>query len=413
MKKILILGSGAGGTMVANNMRKKLSAKEWQITIIDNDDIHHYQPGWLFIPFDVYTPEDCQKPKRDFIPEGVDFVMDEVVGLDKDNRKVEGKKGKYEYDWLVIATGCTIVPEEVEGMMQDYGKNSHDFYTLNGAVALREKLKYFNSGRVVLNIAELPYKCPVAPLEFIFMADWFFKTNGVRDNIEIELVTPMAGAFSKPIASSILGDIARQKNIKVTPNFDIAQVNADEKTIASHRGDKVDYDLLVAIPPNFGAKFLAGTGLEDPLRFVDTDHFTLKAKNADHIYVVGDATNVPASKAGAVAHYESETIVENIIREVDGQEPKSTFDGHATCFICSGYEKAFLIDFNYQYEPLPGKFPFPGFGPFSLLGESYLNYWGKMMFKWVYWNMMLKGVELPLEQQMTMAGKLRHSPVTT
>jgi sulfide:quinone oxidoreductase len=273
-------------------------------------------------------------------------------------------------------------------------------------------MKYFDKGRVVLNIAELPYKCPVAPLEFVFMADWFFEVRGVRDSVEIELVTPMAGAFSKPIASSILGDIAIHKNIKVTPNFDIAQVNADEKTIESHKGEKIDYDLLVAIPPNFGAKFLGGSGLEDPLRFVETDHFTLKAKNDDNIYVIGDATNVPASKAGAVAHYESETIVENIIREIDGQEPKPTFDGHATCFICSGYEKAFLIDFNYEYEPLPGKFPFPGLGPFSLLGDSYLNYWGKMMFKWVYWNMMLKGVELPLEDQLTMAGKMRHVLVT-
>jgi sulfide:quinone oxidoreductase len=412
MKKVLILGSGAGGTMVANHLRKKLSPKQWDITIIDNDEIHHYQPGWLFIPFDVYTAEDCQKPKREFIPEGVKFVLDEVVGVDKENRTVEGKKKKYDYDWLVIASGCTIVPEEVEGMMDDYGKNIHDFYTLDGAVALREKMKYFDKGRVVLNIAELPYKCPVAPLEFIFMADWFFDINGDRNNVEIELVTPMAGAFSKPIASSILGDIAVQKNIKVTPNFDIAQVNVEEKTIESHKGEKIDYDLLVAIPPNFGAKFLEGSGLEDPLRFVETDNFTLKAKNADNIYVVGDATNVPASKAGAVAHYESQTIAENIIREIDGQEPKPTFDGHATCFICSGYEKAFLIDFNYEYEPLPGKFPFPGLGPFSLLGDSYLNYWGKMMFKWVYWNMMLKGVELPLEDQLTMAGKMRHSLVT-
>ncbi|MGD8765265.1 MAG: FAD/NAD(P)-binding oxidoreductase, partial [Desulfobacteraceae bacterium] len=354
------------------------------------------------------TAEDCKKPKREFIPQGVNFVMDEVISLDKDNRKVEGKKASYDYDWLVIATGCTIVPEEVEGMMDAWHKDIHDFYTLEGAILLREKMKYFDKGRVVLNIAELPYKCPVAPIEFVFMADWFFDVNGARNNVEIEMVTPMAGAFSKPIASSILGDIAIQKNIKVTPNFDIAQVNAEEKTIESHRGEKVDYDLLISIPPNFGAKFLEGTGLEDPLRFVDTDHFTLKAKNADHIFVVGDATNVPASKAGAVAHYESETVVENLLREIDGQEPKGTFDGHATCFICSGYEKAFLIDFNYEYEPLPGKFPFPGLGPFSLLGDSYMNYWGKMMFKWVYWNMMLKGVELPLEQQMTMAGKMRH-----
>ncbi|MDH3828835.1 MAG: NAD(P)/FAD-dependent oxidoreductase [Desulfobacterales bacterium] len=408
MKKIVILGSGAGGTMVASQLRRKLNPKEWQITIIDNDEVHHYQPGWLFIPFGVYSAADCQKPKREFIPEGVDFVLDEVVGLDTDKREVKAKKGSYNYDWLIIATGCDIEPEEVEGMMDDWHKNVHDFYTLDGALALHEKMKYFDKGRVVLNIAELPYKCPVAPIEFVFMADWFFEAKGARDNVEVELVTPMAGAFSKPIASSILGDIAIQKNIKVTPNFDIAQVNADEKTIESHKGEKVDYDLLVSIPPNFGAKFLEGTGLEDPLRFVETDHFTLKAKNADHIFVVGDATNVPASKAGAVAHYESETVVENLIREIDGQEPHGTFDGHATCFICSGHEKAFLIDFNYEYEPLPGKFPFPGLGPFSLLGDSYMNYWGKMMFKWVYFNMMLKGVELPLEQQMTMAGKMRH-----
>ena len=408
MKKILILGSGAGGTMVAANLNKKLNPKEWQITIIDKDEIHHYQPGWLFIPFGVYTAKDCQKPKRDFIPAGVNYITDEVVGLDTSKREVQCKKQTYPYDWLVVASGCSIVPEEVDGMMADWRKNIFSFYTLDDAVALREKMKYFNKGRLVLNIAELPYKCPVAPLEFVYMADWFFDVHGVRDNVEIELVTPMAGAFSKPIASSILGDTMIRKNVKVTPNFDLAKVNPEEKTIESHKGEKVDYDLLVAIPPNFGAQFLAGTGLEDPLRFVETDHFTLKAKNADHIFVVGDATNVPTSKAGAVAHYESETIAENIIREIDGQAPKGTFDGHATCFICSGYEKAFLIDFNYQYEPLPGKFPFPGLGPFSLLGDSYLNYWGKMMFKWVYFNMMLKGVELPLEQQLTMAGKMRH-----
>ena len=412
MKKIVILGSGCGGTIVAAKLREHLNDSEWKITIIDKDEIHHYQPGWLFIPFGVYAAQDCQKPKREFIPQGVDFVLDEIVGVNPDKRLVAGKKNSYDYDWLIISTGCGIVPEEVEGLMDDWHKNAHDFYTLEGARLLQQKLKYFNSGRLVLNIAELPYKCPVAPLEFIFMVDWFFTVNGVRNNIEIELVTPITGAFTKPIASKILGEIADQKNIKITPNFDIAQVNAQEKTIESHKGDKVPYDLLVSIPPNFGAKFIEDSDMGDPMRFVDTDHFTLKAKNFDHIYVIGDATNVPASKAGAVAHYESETVVENIIREIDDREPKNTFDGHATCFICSGYEKAVLIDFNYKYEPLPGKFPFPGMGPFTLLGDSNFNYWGKMMFKWVYWNLMLKGIDLPLEQQMTMAGKMRHSLVT-
>jgi len=407
MKKIVILGSGCAGTMTAVGLRKKLSESEWDITIIDNDEIHHYQPGWLFIPFGIYTTEDCQKPKREFIPKGVNFIFDEVVGVDPTQRTIEGKRSKYNYDWLVVASGCRIMPSEVEGMMDDWHGDIHDFYTLEGAEALYEKMKYFNKGRVVLNIAELPYKCPVAPLEFIFMADWFFTENGVRDDIEIELVTPVSGAFTKPIASRILGEIAVQKNIKVTPNWDIAQVDAEEKTIESHKGEKVPYDLLVSIPPNFGSQYIEDSGMGDPMCFVNTDHFTLKAKDFDNIYVIGDATNVPASKAGAVAHYQSETVIENMLREIDGQEPKSTFDGHATCFICSGYEKAVLIDFNYKYEPLPGKFPFPGLGPFNLLGDSYLNYWGKMMFKWVYWNMMMRGVELPLEQQMTMAGKMR------
>jgi sulfide:quinone oxidoreductase len=393
--------------MVASKLRKELSEAEWEITIIDHDELHHYQPGWLFIPFGVYGEEDCVKPKREFIPPGVEFVLDEVVGVNPDKREVEGQKGRYNYDWLVIASGCHIVPEEVEGMMDDWYGDVHTFYTLEGAAELRKKLKYFNSGRVVLNMAEFPYKCPVAPIEFVFMADWFFEVNGVRNDIEIEMVTPMGDIFTKPMATKTLRTIADQKNIKVTPNFDIAQVNAKEKTIESHKGDKVPYDLLVTVPPNFGAQYIENSNMGDPMNYVDTDHFTLRAKGYENIYVVGDATNVPASKAGATAHYESDTVTENVVREIEGQEPKPTYDGHTTCFICSGYEKAVLIDFNYKVEPLGGKFPFPGLGPFSLLGDSNINYWGKMMFKWVYWNMMLKGLDLPLEAQFTMAGKLR------
>jgi sulfide:quinone oxidoreductase len=409
MKKIVVLGSGAGGTMVATKLRQLLGENEWQITVIDNDETHHYQPGWLFVPFGVYTPEDCAKPKRDFIPQGVDFVLDEIAGVHPDKREVEGRKDKYAYDWLVIATGCRIMPEEVEGMQESWRKDIHDFYTIEGAVELHKKLRYFDSGKLVLNIAEMPFKCPVAPIEFIFMADWFFNVQGVRDKVEIELVSPLGDIFTKPMAAKTFGSFADLKNLRFTGNFDLAGVNAKEKYIESYKGDQVNYDLLVSIPPNFGAQFIGDSGMGDPMCYVDTDHYTLKAKNYDNIYVIGDATNVPTSKAGAVAHYESDTVVENLVREIDGQEPKPTFDGHATCFICSGYERALLIDFNYEVEPLPGKFPFPGFGPFNLLGESSFNYYGKMMFKWVYWNMMLKGLELPLEPQFNMAGKLRQS----
>lgn len=408
MKRVLILGSGAGGTMVAAKLHKLLNPKQWQITIIDKDEMHHYQPGWLFIPFGVYTAQDCMKPKRDFIPKGVNFVLDEVVGVDPENRRVEAKKGSYDYDWLVIASGCDIAPDDIDGLdgwKPDPKGDIHTFFRVEGAVALYQRMKYFKKGRIVFNVAELPHKCPVVPMEFIFMANAFFKHHGVRDSIEIELVTPATGIFTKPITTKIMTSAADEKNIIVTSNFDLAQYNTEEKTIESARGDKVPYDLLISTFPNLGAQFIENSGMGDGMGYVFTDPHTLKAEKYDNIYVVGDATNVPTSKAGSVAHYEAEIIAENLVREIDGEEPKSAYDGHSTCFIVSELDKAFLIDFNYATEPLPGKYPFPGMGPFDLLGESNLNYWGKMMFKWVYWNLLLTGQDMPLEPQMTMAGK--------
>jgi sulfide:quinone oxidoreductase len=299
MRKILILGAGAGGTIVANMLRKELMESEWQITIIDRDERHHYQAGYLFIPFGVYSEQDVLKPKKEFIPQGVEFVVDKVMKIDPAQRRVETLKGQYEYDWLVIATGCDIQPSEINGMLDGWRKDIFDFYTLEGALALRKQLKYFNSGKIVLNIAEFPYKCPIAPLEFVFMADWFFTVNGVRDKVEIEFVTPLDNVFTKPVAAKALASVAAKKNIKVTPYFDLAQVNAGEKTIESHKGQKVGYDLLVAIPPNMGAKALIDSGVSDPVGFVPTDKHTLKASKLDRVYVIGDTTNVPTSKAGS------------------------------------------------------------------------------------------------------------------
>ena len=409
MRNILILGAGAGGTIVANMLRKELQQSEWKITIIDREERHHYQAGYLFIPFGIYSEQDVLKPKKEFIPPDVDFVVDTVVKIEPSLRKVQTMLGQYDYDWLVISTGCTIEPSEVEGMLDGWQKDIFDFYTLEGALALRQRLKYLNQGKVVLNIAEFPYKCPIAPLEFVFMSDWFFTANGVRDRVEIEFVTPLDNVFTKPVAAKALAQVATQKNIKVTPYFDLARVNANEKTIESHQGDKIGYDLLVAIPPNMGDKALIDSGISDPVGFVATDNHTLKAENQERIYVLGDTTNVPTSKAGSVAHYQAYTLVENLVREIDGHEPLPTFDGHATCFLASGFEKAILLDFNYKVEPLPGKFPFPGLGPFTLLQESLSNHWGKMMFRWVYWNLMMKGLDLPLEPQMNLAGKIRQA----
>jgi sulfide:quinone oxidoreductase len=407
MRKILILGAGAGGTIVAAMLRKQLKESDWQITIIDRDERHHYQAGYLFIPFGIYGEQDVLKPKKEFIPPGVEFVLDTIEQVLPEKRQVRTRLGSYDYDWLVIATGCDIQPAEIDGMSDGWRKDIFDFYTLEGALALYQRLKYFSAGKVVLNIAELPYKCPIAPLEFVFMADWFFTVHGVRDKVEIEFVTPLDNVFTKPTAARILAQVAEKKGIKVTPYFDLARVNAGEKTIESHQGQKVGYDLLVAIPPNMGAQALIDSGVSDPVGFVPTHKHTLKADGHERIYVIGDTTNVPTSKAGSVAHYMAYTLVENLVREIDGHPPLPKFDGHATCFLASGFEKAILLDFNYAVEPLPGKFPFPGLGPFSLLEETLSNHWGKMMFRWVYWNLMMKGLDLPLEPQMNLAGKIR------
>lgn len=406
MKKLLILGSGCGGTMIAAKMRKLLAEKEWDITIIDRDPMHHYQPGWLFVPFGVYTPGDCVKPKAEFIPKGVNFVLDTITNIDPKNKVVTTKEGKYDYDWIVVGTGCRVVPEEVEGMMDDWRGDIHDFYTPDGAAALMPKMHEFTKGKLVLNIAETPYKCPVAPLEFLYMADDFFKKRGVRDNIEIELVTPLTGAFTKSVANKILGGLCKEKGINIVPNFVLDSVDSKNKALVDVMGEELNYDLLVSIPPNFGQQVLEDSGIGDAMCFVPTDNHTLKAEEHENMYVIGDATNVPTSKAGSVAHFECDIICENLFAEINGNAPHHKFDGHSNCFIVTSLEKASLIDFNYETEPLPGKFPLPGVGPFDLLGDTRMNYYGKQMFRWVYYNLMLKGHELPFEPNMYMAGKI-------
>jgi sulfide:quinone oxidoreductase len=265
------------------------------------------------------------------VPPGVNFVLDEILGVDPEKKQVKTKQYTFAYDWLVVATGCRIVPEEVEGMLGiGWGKEIHNFYTLDGAVALGDTIQYFDKGRVVINIAELPFKCPVAPLEFAFMADWFFAKNGVRDNIEIELVTPLPGAFTKPKASEVLGQLCEEKNVKVTPNFQISAVDPERKVITAFDCREVNYDLLISIPPNFGAQCLIDSGMTDPMGYVETDLNTLKSKKFDNVYVIGDAANLPTSKAGAVAHYEADVLAENLKREIDGHPPRPDYDGHAT-----------------------------------------------------------------------------------
>jgi sulfide:quinone oxidoreductase len=410
MKKILILGAGTAGTMLANKLTHILSRDEWKITIVDQDETHYYQPGFLFMPFGIYGENDVIKPKRDFIPPGVEMIQSEIELVEPEQNRVKiAKDNRYlNYDFLIIATGTAPRPEETPGLTEgEWRKSIHDFYTYEGAVALSKHLRTWKGGKLVLNIMELPFKCPVAPLEFLFLADWYFHERGLRDKVDLTLVTPLPGAFTKPRAASLLGNIMEEKNINIVPEFYAERVEPEEKLLISYEEEEVPYDLLVTIPVNMGADFIGRSGLGDELNHVPVDKHTFLSKKFDNIFALGDAAALPTSKAGAVAHFAAEVFVENFLLYIDGQEMMTKFDGHANCFIESGFGKGILIDFNYDVEPLPGKYPLPGIGPFSLLQESEVNHWGKVMFRWMYWNILLKGKEMPVTAQMSMAGKWR------
>ena len=407
MKKIVILGAGTAGTMMVNKLHENLDSNEWQLTIVDQFETHYYQPGFLFIPFGIYDRKDVVKPKRDFFPKGVEVLISEIDKIEPEqNRVLLANDVVLNYDFLIIATGAKIKPSETEGMTEElWYKNIFDFYTVEGSVALANFFKYWEGGKLVLNITEMPIKCPVAPLEFVFLADWYFTEKGIRDKVDIHFVTPLPGAFTKPKASEILGDILDKKNIHLTSDFNIARVDNENKKIVSWDETEIPFDVLVTIPTNMGDDVIERSGMGDELQFVPTDKHTLKSDNYYNVFVIGDATNLPSSKAGSVAHFEADILLENILSAIDGRELKAKFDGHANCYIESGFGKGILIDFNYDTEPLPGKFPLPGIGPFSLLEETKMNHYGKVMFRWMYWNLLLKGSELPIESQMTMAGK--------
>lgn len=407
MKNIVILGAGTAGTIMVNKLAPVLDRSEWQITLVDHYETHYYQPGFLFIPFGIYTKKDVIKPKRDFFPPGVEVIFSGIELIETEKNHVKLENGQVlKYDFLVIATGSQINPEETEGLKNGgWLKNIFDFYTVEGACALSHFLKYWGGGRLVLNIVEMPIKCPVAPLEFVFLADWWFTEQGIRDKVEIELVTPLPGAFTKPRASKLFGDFLDKKNIIITPEFNTGRVDSENNKIISWDEQEIPYDLLVTIPTNMGSEVIARSGLGDELNFVPTDKHTLQSKAHENIFVIGDATDLPSSKAGSVAHFQADILFENLLSAMEGRGLRAQFDGHANCYIESGFGKGILIDFNYDTEPLPGKFPLPGVGPFSLLEETKMNHYGKMMFRWMYWNLLLKGAELPIESQMLMAGK--------
>ncbi len=412
MRQLLVLGAGTAGTMVANKLRRRLDRAEWAITIVDQDNEHHYQPGYLMVPFGIYDPAKIVKPRERFIPDGVELKLGVIDRVEPaENRVVLTGGAELPYDYLVIATGTTPRPDQTPGMMEkEWRKTVHEFYTYEGCQALAGALAGWPGGRLVVHIAEMPIKCPVAPLEFAFLADSFFRKKGMRERVDIVYVTPLDGAFTKPTAARKLGGMLSARGIRLEPDFAIERVDPEAKAIVSYDEREIPFDLLVSVPVYMGADFIARSGLGDQLNYVPFDRHTFLSKAWPNIFALGDASDIPTSKAGSTAHFAVDAFAHNFLRYVEGLPMEEEFDGHANCFIESGDGKALLLDFNYDTEPLPGRFPLARVGPFSLLREKRLNHWGKMLFIWVYWHLLLQGRPLLIGTRMSKVGKVQNQP---
>lgn len=395
--------------MVANKAHRALP--DWEVTVVDRDDVHDYQPGYLFVPFGMNTPEQIRKSRHAQFYGGIRHLTGEIDRVELEAREVALADGRrLGYDYLVIATGTSPRPDQTPGMEgPEYHRSVAEFYTLEGAVALREQLQRLDHGRLVVHVTEMPIKCPVAPLEFTFLADDWLRQHGLRDAVDLVFVTPLDGAFTKPVAARELGHALSERGVQVETDFMVESIDQERKVLTSYDEREVPYDLLVTVPLNMGADFVARSGMGDELNYVTVDKHTMRYVGHDgqhpEVFALGDAADLPTSKAGSVAHFAVDVFVDNLEQLARGEEMTHSFDGHANCFVESGRGKALLLDFNYETEPLTGTFPLPGVGPLRLLKETRLNHLSKLAFRHVYWNALLPGRPLGLPAEMSMAGK--------
>lgn len=402
MARIVILGGGTAGTVVANRLarryRREMSANLASVTVIDQDDRHLYQPGLLYVPFGSVRPPRLVRSRRRQLSRAVRYLGGSVNRLDVDRDIIELADGRLiPYDVLVIATGTRLAPEETDGLTgAGWRRNVHEFYTLEGATALREALSRFDGGRLVINPIGPPIKGPAVPLAFSFLADSHFTRRGIRDRVEISYVTSLDGVFTPGEAEESLAELLAAKGIGTVTRFDTGSVDGEAGELRAWDGRTVPFDLLVAVPLHVGQDFVGRTpGLGDDLNFVHTDPLTLRAERRYNVFALGDATDLPVSKVGSVVHAQADVLVENIARYIRGDSLAPAFDGHASCVVDTGYSRGLLIDFNYHRDSTPGAFPLPFVGPLSVLRESRINFAAKQLFRWLYWHRLLPGRGLP------------------
>lgn len=353
MENFLIIGGGTAGTMLANKLAKgltsEINAGQVEITVVSEKDYHVYQPGFLYIPFQLKRPEEIVRPIYDVMDSNVKIIIDSAMDIDEQKKKVTLKSGKtLSYNYLILATGSHPQPVEIPGL-KDAG---HMFFTMESALKLQETMKNFKGGKVVVAVG-LPHKCPVAPLEFAMMFEDWTRQLGIRKETEITYAYPLAGPYGTASVAELATKEFSERDIHIETFFFMDSVDTEKKELISLDGRRLPFDLLIAIPPHKGADIIGKSQLGDQDNWLPTDRHKLNLVDYDSIFVVGDATNLPISKAGSTAHFESEILAENLIDKVRGGEGNKQYNGKVFCFIETGLNKATYISFDYENPPKP------------------------------------------------------------
>jgi sulfide:quinone oxidoreductase len=382
MARIVIIGGGSAGIMAAARLRRELPMDEAEITIVERSDKHIYQPGFTLVVFGLEEPEDLVKPMKEVIPPGVNWIRDEVTNVNPDENYLETKDGKkVEYDYLVIASGAKLLFEEIMGVEENLGKNGvHTFYTLDGAIALRDAIREFDGGKLVLVQGPLPFKCPGAPLKLVLMADDYFRRKGIRAKSEITLTTTLPRPFTREPYGSKFDQIFHDRNINVVPTFNPKKVDVENKVVESYEGKTLEYDLLVVVPANSGEDYLEDSPLADPTNWVTADKHYLVHDKYPNVFAIGDCANYPTSKTASGARKQAEVLTKNLIAKIKGEEPKARYTGHIICPILTRFGRALFAEFDYEKSISPAH-------------EMWSSWVIKVhMLRPLYWSMMLKGL---------------------
>lgn len=375
--RIVILGGGVGGTLAANLLARHLHGDDAEIVVADRTGQHVYQPGWLYIPFGREEPDNLVRDERGLLNRHVRLVRKDFLHIDPERRRLVAADGDtLDYDFLIIATGSRNVPDAVPGLAEA----NHHFYSAEAALALGEALKEFDTGRIIVGIGGLPYRCPPAPVEFLFLLDDLLRKQGKRDRVELLYTYPIGRVFTIEPVADFLVPLFAERGIVTETFFNLETVDPAAKQITSLEGTTLDYDLLIMVPPHAGAAIVGASGLGDEQGWVPTERHTLEVQGQERMYAIGDATNLPVSKSGSAAHFQAKVVADRITAEVTGKpSDDGHYNGHVLCFIETGKEQATTINFDYDHPPTP---PHP----------SRIYHYEKMVFNRAYWHIVPTGI---------------------